>query len=443
MRRLIAGLTVAVAAGCASPGVPPGGPEDGAAPRLVRLVPDTGARGVRPPAALFEFDEVVSERPNGVTSLDRLFVVSPRDGEPRVDWRRDVIAVRPRRGWRPNTVYTITMLPGLVDLRGNVRREGATLVFSTGGDLPATRLDGVVFDWPAGRPARAYVEAISRPDSIVYVTIADSTGRFTFLHLQPGRYTVRAYLDANTNRALDERELWDSLAVTIADSGSVELLAFAHDTIGPAAQTVVVQDSVTLRVGFDRPLHPEFPLSVSAIEVRRADSSLVPVIAVMGARAAERERARRDSVRADSVAHADSIAGDAARADTNRPARVRPLPLPGERGAPGRAVPLPLPGGPPARVARTDSAITGDTIRRPLVPSRASPETEFVIMLESPLEPGSRYRLVVRDVRGLLGATRTTDRTFTVAARPVRADSASMTVPAPRAGDTTRRPPRR
>ena len=441
MRRLIAGLALAAGSGCASPGVPPGGPEDAAPPRLVRLVPDTGARGVRPPAALFEFDEVVSERPNGVTSLDRLFVVSPRDGEPEVDWRREVIAVRPRRAWRANTVYTITMLPGLVDLRGNVRREGVTLVFSTGGDLPATRLDGAVFDWPAGRPARAYVEAISRPDSVVFVTVGDSTGRFTFLHLQPGRYTVRAFLDANVNRTLDERELWDSVSVTIADSGSVELLAFVHDTIGPAAQTVVVQDSVTLRVGFDRPLHPGFPLTADVVEVRRADSSLVPVSAVTGARAAERERARRDSVRADSAARADSISGAAVRADTSRPAPVLPRPLPGARGAPGRAVPLPAPGAPPARGALKDTAVA-DTVRRPPVPSRASPESEIIVTLSAPLEPGARYRLVVREARGLLGATRSTDRSFTVAARPVRTDSASMPAPVPPAG-TPRRPPRR
>lgn len=437
MRRLTAGLALAAASGCASPGVPPGGPEDAAPPRLVRLVPDTGARGVRPPAALFEFDEVVSERPNGVTSLDRLFIVSPRDGEPRVDWRRDVIAVRPRRAWRANTVYTITMLPGLVDLRGNVRKEGVTLVFSTGGDLPATRLDGVAFDWPAGRPARAYVEAISRPDSVVFVTVGDSTGRFSFRHLQPGRYTVRAFLDANLNRALDERELWDSAAVTIADSGTVELLTFVHDTIGPAAQTVVVQDSATLRIGFDRPLHPESSLAVNSFEIRRADSTRVPVVEVIGARAFERERARRDSVRADSAARADSISRAAARADSARPARVLPRPMP---GVPGRAVPLPMPPAPSPRLKDT-VAVSSDTVRRPLVPSRPSPESEIVVRLGAPLEPGSRYTLTVRDARGLLGATRTTERSFAVAPRAVRTDSASLPLPIPPADSA--RPPRR
>ena len=116
---------VLLASGCASQGTPPGGAPDVAAPLLVRTTPDTSAVGVRAERVTFRFDEVVSERPSGAPSLGALFLISPTDGEPRVSWRRDAVTVAPRRGFRANTVYTVTLLPGLADLRGNVRTEGA------------------------------------------------------------------------------------------------------------------------------------------------------------------------------------------------------------------------------------------------------------------------------------------------------------------------------
>ncbi|HET7457521.1 MAG TPA: Ig-like domain-containing protein, partial [Gemmatimonadaceae bacterium] len=265
LRRASGAVVVALAqSACASQGAPPGGPPDAAPPKLVRIIPDTGAVNVKAPRAVFQFDEVVSERPSGgAPSLEAMFVVSPRQGEPDVSWGRDVITVKPRRGFRPNTVYTITMLPGISDLRGNVRKEGATAVFSTGPTIPSTTVRGVVFDWVKSEPAaRALVEAIvvppgadtsarARRDSTVYVTSSDSSGRFAFAHLPPGPYVVRGVLDANNNRALDPREAWDSVRVSLADSARVELLTFVHDTLGPRIASVSASDSVTLRVAFD------------------------------------------------------------------------------------------------------------------------------------------------------------------------------------------------
>src|SRR4029079_5166222 len=131
----VAALTIA----CASPGMPPGGPADTEAPQIVKIVPDSAKTGTSPKEVIFRFDEVVSERPAGATSLAGLFLISPTDGQPRVDWHRDEISVRPRRRWRENTAYTITLLPGLADLRGNARNTGAMTMFSTGAAIPSSR----------------------------------------------------------------------------------------------------------------------------------------------------------------------------------------------------------------------------------------------------------------------------------------------------------------
>src|SRR4051812_45548141 len=81
VKRFAAVTAFILLAGCASPGVPPGGPVDTQAPQIVRIIPDSAKTGTTPPQVVFRFDEVVSERPSGVPSLSALFLISPRDGE--------------------------------------------------------------------------------------------------------------------------------------------------------------------------------------------------------------------------------------------------------------------------------------------------------------------------------------------------------------------------
>lgn len=280
IRAWIAAALAAAAAGCASPAMPPGGPPDVEAPRLVGIAPDSGRVSVSPRSVVFRFDEVVSETPPGATTLANLFVVSPQHGTPVVSWRRDEIAVRPRRGWRPNTVYSVRMLPGLADLRGNVRREGAATLFSTGPVIPATAITGVLFDWAAGEPVVAGLVQAIAADSTIYLAYSDSAGAFTLPHLPSGAYEVKGVVDGNRNRSLDPREAWDTVTVALTDTTRVELYTFVHDSIGPRIQTVSAADSATLRVTFDVPVDARIPLSPGWITVLGPDSIPLPVATV-------------------------------------------------------------------------------------------------------------------------------------------------------------------
>ncbi|HLE57735.1 MAG TPA: Ig-like domain-containing protein, partial [Rhodothermia bacterium] len=279
---LVASSLVGVLAVCASPGIPPGGPMDTVAPALIRVAPDSGATAVTPKAAIFRFDEVVSERPAGVQSLEAMFLISPRDGTPNVDWNREEVAVRPNRGWRRNTVYTVTMLPGMSDLRGNVRNTGATLVFSTGAEIPSSRIAGTVINWLSGNAApRAFVEARTVVDTnTVYVAATDSTGRFVFSSLTPGTYRVRAILDDNSNRGLDPREAWDTAVVALTDTARTELFAFPHDSVGARLANVGLRDSVTLELLFDHAIDVNQRFDSSSVSIKGSDSVSIPIISI-------------------------------------------------------------------------------------------------------------------------------------------------------------------
>jgi len=368
LRRLTAAALLAMA--CASPGMPPGGPPDTAAPQIVAIVPDSGTLGASPKEVVFRFDEVVSERPPAATTLSDLFLISPRDGVPRVSWHRSAIAVRPRRGWRPNTPYTVIMLPGIADIRGNVRNTGATTFFSTGRTIPRTRLAGHVFDWVTGTPAKgALVESFVRPDSLhPYIALADSNGAFAIEHLPAARYALRAYMDLNKNFGIDPSEPWDSVSVSLTDTATATVLVFAHDTVPPRIRDVSVVDSLTLRVAFDKPVDPSQTLLAANFAVIGPDSARVPVVS----------------------------AGAPVKDTTAAP--VNPA-----LGAPQPARP-PLP-------SRRDTV----TVAKPVMP-RPTLISEAVIKLQRPLTPKTTYRVRAIGIRGVLGHTGDSERLYTTPA---------------------------
>ena len=361
--------------------MPPGGPPDVAAPQILAIVPDSGRVGVTPREVIFRFDEVVNERPQSVTNLADLFLISPRDGAPRVSWNRDEIAVRPRGDWRPNTAYTVTMMGGLTDIRGNVRNAGASTFFSTGPTVPRTRITGQVFDWVGGAPAiGALLEAYVPPDSVrAYVAVSDSGGRFALEHLPPGRYLVRAIVDRNKNRGIDAGEPWDSASVTLADSSAVELFAFARDTVAPRIRDVNVVDSLSIRVSFDRPVDPTQQFTTANFAVVGRDSVPVGLATVI-------------------VGGADAAAGQSP--DT----AARPTPA--------------------------------DTVARPRpTMSRPRPVTEVVLRLARPLTPAASYRIRAIGLRGLLGNVGNSERSYTAPGPTPRpqSDSVTRTSPSPTA----------
>ena len=135
------------------------------------MTPDSNAVNFRGRTVTFQFDETINDRGSGAQEVDNYFLVSPSDGNPRVSWRRSRIEVRPRKGFRDNTAYTVTLLPGLGDLRGNVTRSGASVVFSTGPTIPPDRITGTVFDWVAERPA---ARALSTLTASILPTISSS-----------------------------------------------------------------------------------------------------------------------------------------------------------------------------------------------------------------------------------------------------------------------------
>lgn len=407
-------LAFAAITGCASQGMPPGGPTDTAPPALVKVSPDSGSLGASPRAVSFRFDEVVSERPRGAASLEQLVLISPSDGAPTVAWGRTEIVVRPRRGWRANTAYSVTILPGLADLRGNAAKQAFRTVFSTGQSIPTGTVRGAVFDWMGGKPAPgARVEATIGGDTAFrYSAAADSTGRFVLGSLPAATFTIRGWVDQNNNGVRDSREVWDTVSVAVTDSMRLDIYAFPHDTLGARLAEVTITDSVTIRVRFDHGLRG--PLADGQLVLTRArDSAEVRIASVLAAAQADSVAVKARLAREDSVARADTSAKGRqalARADSLKQAQGRDS---------------------VARAQTESVRAARDTVRRvpPPTLSRPVPATEFVIVTAEPIAYDVALRLSARGVQALFGPARTSERLI------------QRRKPAPRDTTAVRRPP--
>jgi hypothetical protein len=423
----LAACGAAIAAACANAGPPPGGPPDTAPPLILAIAPTTMTVGAKLKDLEIRFNEVISETPKNATNLEGLVFISPRVKDASVGWHRDRLTIRPKGGWKPNTVYSVQISSGIQDLRNNSIDSSLTVVFSTGGAIPTTTISGVAFDWPGARGAnKALIEAIA-PDSTTYQVLSDSVGRFDLRHVPPGIYVLRAVVDRNSNRLLDPTEAFDTVRVTITQRVDVELYAFPHDTVGLRIAEVVPTPGDSLRVlkvTFDKPLSPDQQLTRPQFILKGPDSAQIGVALVQ----TTAERAAFDSLvrkrQADSIAAKtpqDTTAAGRARADTlarqrraDSVAAVQRAEQAARRLAAQRGRPLaPRDTTPPPKMKRTT----------------VSPE--LYLTLEAPLKPATSYRLQANSVKSLSGTVKSPARGF-VTAKEVKKDTTDT---------PTRRPP--
>ena len=409
-RLLLAGVALLTA--CASVGDPPGGPPDVAPPKIVAIKPESGA--VVPDFkddVVIQFDETIDEMPGGgggggvrAGGLAQQVLLSPVAGPVKVSWHRSRVTVKPKEGWK-RRVYRLEILPGFFDLRRNRLDSAKTVLFSTGPEIGHARIGGIALEWVEQSVlVRALIEAVPLPDSVGYLTMADSGGQFNVENLHPGRYIVYATADENGDRRRGLREAYDSIEVTLDSSANVALYTFSHDTVPPRPRTATFVDSISVRVEFSQPLDPTASFDTAQLHVLELpDSTPVAIAAIYSQR------------QFDSLTTAARAKADSQRAATDT-ARVAP--------------PAPPPPPPPPRrpVADTAPPRVDTTLVRQLLARRPIPSDKIVIRLAQPLKLETRYVVRIDAATNLIGKK--------------GEGSVSFTVPKPTPRDTTHHAPR-
>ncbi|MBK8004300.1 MAG: Ig-like domain-containing protein [Gemmatimonadetes bacterium] len=429
------GLLGAIVA-CARIGPPAGGPEDKVAPVLIATQPESV--GVYPDwhrPVEFRFDEVISEGGQasmglGTGDLEKLVLLSPSRGVPRVRWKRDHITVEPRDGWKPNRVYRVELLPGITDLRRNRADTTAILTFSTGAPAPTDTLRGFAVDWVQGRPARvALLELVLGPDSLAYRAVTDSSGRFAVGPLPRGDYVVYAAIDQNKNTQRERREAYDSTLVAAGRTDAGVLWIIPRDTTGPRLTQAAPNDSVSVTLTFSSPLDPYQPVdSLTVRLLHLPDSTLVPVRSLLPKALDDslqkQLRARADSLRADSVraAQADSAKADTTRRDVARPPRPGALPPTKQPGPPAVPGGKPTPGEPgEGGGLRNRTGPAKDPVADSIIATRPRLYDKLVLRVDSAFVPEAKFVVEVLGVRSAAGVPGTARNGFAIPKKPAQA----------------------
>lgn len=386
---------------CAKMGPPPGGPPDRVPPKLLATVPESV--GVYPnwkSDVEFRFDEIISEggSPNqglGTGDLEKLILLSPSSKVPVIHWKRSRITLHPREGWKPNRVYRIELLPGLIDLRRNRLDTTTVLTFSTGGALPTDTLRGIAIDWAAGRVAAgALIELILQPDSLIYRAVTDSAGRFDVGPLPAGSYLVYAVIDQNHDLRRGARENYDS-AVVASGKPLPAFWMIPRDTVGPRITQITANDSVSATINFGGPLDPGQKFDSTNVTLRRqTDSSVVHFSSVM-------PKELYDSLQRIAAARADSLR--IARDTTVPDSLKRPRP-------PARPSPAKAPPG--LREVKVDVAAES------LLKTRPKLFQSLVLRVDTNFTPEAKYLVEIVGVRSAAGVAATARGVLAVPKKP-------------------------
>ncbi len=204
--RTAALLALLLAASCARRAPPSGGPPDLIPPKLVGVVPDSGASHVPLESPLsLTFSEGMEPR-----STEDAVSLAPRVPIKQRRWKGRTLSLVLGESLKARQTYTLIVGTGARDRHGNAMETGAAIPFSTADSFPPGRLEGdiqAVGFTSAGTYLWVY-EAGRQPDSTARdfdaIGVADVAGHFRISGLEvPRKLRLWGFADLNRNHSFE------------------------------------------------------------------------------------------------------------------------------------------------------------------------------------------------------------------------------------------------
>ncbi len=268
----------ALAAGCARPGFPEGGPLDTTPPAVESTVPDDKAIDVGTDTPIkIVFAEPLG--PGAVSQVLNLLVVNPDRPRMVTTVSGRSIEIHPQAPLEPRTTYSVLLRPGLQDRRSNLTKQPVEITVTTGGPLTLTLLKGTVS--LGGKPAAgASVLASNGDRGFGYRAFADSTGAFQLTSVAVGTYDVTAWNEANGEAGFQfTLEAGDTTTAAIEKIGAgadVTLTLTVADTSAPRLARVEPIAKDGLELSFSDTLQRSWSPELAKVLVLRLAPDVAP-----------------------------------------------------------------------------------------------------------------------------------------------------------------------
>lgn len=242
------GLVAGILYGCASKGAITGGPVDAVPPTVFKTTPELNMLNFQGKEVEIIFDEPIKKPTYG----KEIFISPLPDKRPKIIQSDNGKKIRIvfSDPLAPQTTYVFT-LNSIQDNNAGVEMEVPyTLAFSTGDALDSMQISGQIYAPIVSKGTLGMMVMLFDADSVredsffqrrpYYISISDSSGKFSFSYLRRSPYKIYGVLDGDqsyTYNSLDEPiALAESPIVNFDDSLSdtdLKLYAFKPDTKPP------------------------------------------------------------------------------------------------------------------------------------------------------------------------------------------------------------------
>jgi Bacterial Ig-like domain len=222
--------------GCAVIVPPSGGPKDTIPPRLVSALPVDSVKHFAEKKIVLNFNEYIDGK-----DIRTELVVSPVPKvDPIVDTKLKVVTIRLKDSLQANTTYSLNFGKGIKDVNEDNVLRNFIYVFTTGDVIDKGDFTGNVIVANTGKTDSTIVAMlhVTDSDSAViknrprYIAKTDSTGRFHFRFVKPGKYWLYAIKDeGGSHKYLSKSQLFafaDSPVVIGNSTPPVTIYAYAE-----------------------------------------------------------------------------------------------------------------------------------------------------------------------------------------------------------------------
>ena len=214
--------------GCASRGMPGGGPRDTTAPRVIATHPAASSVNVD---GIKDFHIRFSEDMNESSAVNKIYISPPL--KIKMSWSSaDELVLSADEKLRSNQTYVITLGRDLSDLRGNKMAASFQLAFSTGPKIDTGSVSGRVFDLNKNKSIAVFAYPVSGQGSVLldttarYISQSGTNGSFRINFMGFGVYRFFAVDDQNNNHKIDAA--FESVGIPARDV-SIDSLTPSYD----------------------------------------------------------------------------------------------------------------------------------------------------------------------------------------------------------------------
>lgn len=229
---LMAAVTCAMLAACASIGSPEGGPRDYTPPQVLKTTPEAGALNFKGDKVEIIFDEIIN-----LKDQQKKVIISPAPKtQPLIRTVGKKVTIEFREPLEENTTYVIDFSNAIEDNNEGNQLDGYTFAFSTGDVLDSLAISGIVLRAMDLEPMQHVIVGIHSDlaDSaftktpLERVSRTNDRGQFTIRNLKPGNYHVFALNDVDGDYHM----------------ARTEDIAFLDQVITPSTSEYTSQDTI-------------------------------------------------------------------------------------------------------------------------------------------------------------------------------------------------------